>query len=377
MAGIYIHIPFCKQACHYCDFHFSTNLAFRHEMVSAIITELSLRRAYVEGEPVETIYFGGGTPSLLTDNEVGSIISTIAAMYKVSADAEVTLEANPDDLSHDKLAALKKAGINRLSIGIQSFNDHILQFLNRSHDANAARRSVEQSRAAGFKNISIDLIYAIPQQSNALWEQNLDEAISLNPDHISSYSLTIEPKTFFGNRLAHGKFTPYDDDASGTQLETLIDKLTNAGYEHYEISNFAKPGYYSKHNSSYWRQKNYLGVGPSAHSFNGVSRQANIRNNHQYLKSISEGVVPFEMEILSRKDQINDYLLTTLRTSWGCDLTYLRDHLSYDLLSENRNYIEKLLQNHYGEVADNILRLTQRGKFIADRICGDLFLVDE
>jgi len=301
MAGIYFHIPFCKQACHYCDFHFSTNLSIRSAMVESFRKELYLQRHYLGGEKIETIYFGGGTPSLLTAEELASLLDDVAANFNVTSGAEITLEANPDDLSLSQVEELFRLGINRLSIGIQSFHDDVLTFLNRVHSSGHAVQCVADSRKAGFKNISIDLIYAIPGQSEDAWIENITTAIKLDPDHISAYNLTIEPQTVFGNWTAKGKLFPVIDDLAAKQLEILIRLLADAGYQQYEVSNFSKPGFESRHNSSYWQRKNYLGIGPSAHSYNKESRQYNVRNNHTYVKSLSEGEIPFEKETTKQK----------------------------------------------------------------------------
>jgi oxygen-independent coproporphyrinogen III oxidase len=374
MAGIYLHIPFCKQACYYCDFHFSTNLSAKNELIAAMRREITLQASYLN-EPVRTIYFGGGTPSLASDEELASLLNEIYSSFQVTGDAEITLEANPDDLTPEKLQHLKQIGINRLSVGIQSFDDPVLKFLNRAHDGPSGSRCIHDARAAGFDNISIDLIYAIPSQPLKQWVENVRTAINLRPEHISAYSLTIEEKTVFGRWAQKGKMQSPDEIESAEQLEMLIDLLESAGYEHYEISNFALPGYYSRHNSSYWRQQKYVGIGPSAHSFNGLTRQYNVANNYQYIKSIREGEVPSSIEILTRLDHINDYLLTTLRTSWGSDLNTLQVQFNYDLLNERKAYIQQLINGKLAVIEDGALKLTKQGRFVADKIASDLFVV--
>ncbi len=374
MAGIYIHIPFCRQACHYCDFHFSVNQHTKGEMLAAISKELILQKDYLQQEIIETIYFGGGTPSLLTGDEINSILNTIRSIHNISSTAEITLEANPDDLSTLKLKDLKEAGINRLSIGIQTFNTARLKFLNRIHDEEFAVKSFYDARVAGFNNISIDLMYALPSETDDDWKRDIDQAIKLNPEHLSCYSLTIEEKTAFGKWAITGKLKPEPDEVSARHLEILMDKLTQVGYEHYEISNFAKPGLYSNHNSNYWRGVKYLGVGPSAHSFNGESRQYSISNNQAYLKGLQAGIIPFEKEILSRENKINEYILTSLRTSWGTDLDALKRLHEYDLISENQNYISQLFSKQLITLENNILKLTNTGKLLADKISSDLFI---
>lgn len=373
MAGIYIHIPFCKQACYYCDFHFSTNVDKQHELIDAIRHEAALQHDYLAGETVDTIYFGGGTPSLLTQQQLASILDTLREQFKLSP-VEVTLEANPDDLSPQKLQDVRKLGINRLSIGIQSFDDQVLKFLNRAHDAKLAAQCVHDAHDAGFNNISIDLIYAIPGQSHEQWRSNIAKAIDLHPQHISSYSLTIEEKTVFGNWAAKGKLIPVEDDDTARQMDLLSGILENAGYLHYEVSNFARPGFESRHNSSYWKDSKYLGLGPSAHSYNGPSRQFNISNNHQYLKSIEAGTLPATVEVLSNKDKANEYLLTSLRTSWGTDLTRLQTEYDYDIARIHEKYLTLLLHNELATLSNDVLYLTRKGRLLADKIAAELFL---
>jgi oxygen-independent coproporphyrinogen-3 oxidase len=375
MAGIYVHIPFCKQACHYCDFHFSTNVKFQAEIVGALRSELDLQKRYLDNAKIETIYFGGGTPSLLSNGEISNILETIDEHFNIDSAAEITLEANPDDLTKEKSRALMALGINRLSIGIQSFDDFILKFLNRAHDASMAQNSVEYARAVGFENISMDLMYAIPGQDLTAWEKNIAKAIELHPEHISSYSLTIEEKTAFGKWASQKKMPVPDDDISAAEMIALINALDAAGYQHYEISNFAKPGYISRHNSSYWSGEKYLGIGPSAHSYDGTGRQFNISNNHLYLQSIESGRVPATREVLSREDKINDCILTTLRTSWGTDLQKLRKEYQYDLLQVHRAYVNRLIDGNLAVVSNDTLILTRSGRLLADKIASDLFAV--
>ncbi|HEY0655942.1 MAG TPA: radical SAM family heme chaperone HemW [Chryseosolibacter sp.] len=375
MAGIYFHIPFCKQACHYCDFHFSTNLSIREDLVEAMVKELHLQQHYLTGEQIETIYFGGGTPSLIPVSNLRSLIATVKDQFNVKEDAEITLECNPDDLSTAHLDEFFRIGVNRLSIGIQTFDDEVLRFLNRAHTAIEATEAVIRSRQAGFTNISIDLIYAIPGQTQGDWLQNIKRAIDLNPEHISAYNLTIEPQTVFGNWSKRGKLQPVVDDAAAAQLEALVSILAEAGYQQYEVSNFCKPGFESRHNSSYWQRKAYLGIGPSAHSYNRATRQYNVRNNHAYVKALRSGTVPFEREELKRDDQVNEYLLTTLRTVWGANLQVMRDDYGYDLLNDQKTYIQYLLSNGLATLDEHVLKLTQKGKMMADKISSDLFLI--
>ncbi|MBI3219042.1 MAG: radical SAM family heme chaperone HemW [Bacteroidetes bacterium] len=374
MAGIYIHIPFCKQACHYCDFHFSTNQSHRKEMCMAIAKELALQADYLTSESISTLYWGGGTPSLLSESEFGIILESVHKHFSVEPNIEQTLEANPDDLTQKKLALIKSLGFNRLSIGIQSFDDEVLRFFNRAHSADEALKCMELSRGAGFANISIDLIYAVPSQSQDDWKKNIESALALRPEHISAYSLTIEEKTVFGNWNRKGKLQPADENEAALNFITLMDMLEMNGYEHYEISNFCKPGFYSRHNSSYWKQARYLGVGPSAHSYNGVSRQSNLSNNSLYQKSIESGTIPAEIEILTRENKINEYIFTTLRTIWGCDLSFLKENFAYDLAS--MGLLQKMKDQEWVIQEGNTLYLTRKGKLLADQIASDLFIYD-
>lgn len=373
MAGIYIHIPFCKQACHYCDFHFSTQQDYRDQMVESICKEIRLRADYLHPHTIGTIYLGGGTPSLLSDGNLHSLLENIRKTFSVEPDPEITLEANPDDLTKEKLHALKQAGINRLSIGIQSFDNSILSYLNRAHDGQMALRCVMDARESGFENISLDLIYAIPGLNDELWKATIDKTLELHPQHISSYAMTIEEKTVFGNRAKKGTLKVIEDDKAATQLQILVDLLEEKNYEQYEVSNFSLPHFRSKHNSSYWRDVPYVGFGPSAHSYDGRRRAFNIRNNQQYLKSISSGEVPMTQEILSREDKINEYLLTSLRTSWGLDLNRLKTDFAFDLFEKHAPYLRILLENNLGIISNDTLILTKAGKLLADKIASDLF----
>lgn len=375
MAGIYIHIPFCKQACYYCDFHFSTNQKNKTQLCGAIAKELELQQHYLGGEDLHTVYFGGGTPSLLNKEELSLIFESIKNNFPAHTIKECTLEANPDDLTIPVLQMLHAHGINRLSIGIQSFDDTILKSLNRAHTSAQAKTCVAHARAAGFDNISCDLIYAIPGLSDTEWKKSIQKMLELGPEHISAYSLTIEEKTVFGNWLKNGKLNPMEDDLAGQQLEILVDMLTDQGYEQYEVSNFAKPKYQAIHNTNYWKQEKYLGVGPSAHSFNTVSRQFNVSNNAKYLQAIESGVVPFTLEMLSKEDRINEYVLTTLRTKWGSNLKWIKEEFAYDLHERNSQYIEQLLESGLATLQDHFLILTKKGMMLGDKIASDLFLI--
>jgi oxygen-independent coproporphyrinogen-3 oxidase len=370
MAGIYLHIPFCRQACYYCDFHFSTNQASREKIIDALGHELVLQKDYLEGEEIETIYFGGGTPSILTESELQYIMRAIGSNFNICANPEVTLEANPDDLTKDKLKELKNAGVNRLSIGVQSFDDKILKSLNRVHDSKMAVRCVHHANDLGFGNI-----YAIPGLENTQWKEAIDEALLLGPQHISSYSLTVEEKTVFGRLAARGKFKTVDEDIAAQQLQILVETLEMQDYEQYEVSNFSKAGYHSKHNSNYWKNKNYLGVGPSAHSYNGTSRQYNISNNHLYAESLRNDQIPATLEILTREDKVNEYLLTSLRTAWGANLTLLRQEFGFDLVNIHQQYVQILKEKRLATITNDTLHLTKQGFLLADKIASDLFII--
>jgi oxygen-independent coproporphyrinogen-3 oxidase len=374
MSGLYIHIPFCKQACHYCDFHFSTKLDNRSALVSALVRELELQRDYLDGAMLQTIYFGGGTPSMLSAEELGSIFQTIRANYIVEPNAEITLEANPDDLSSEKLYQLRDLGVNRLSIGVQSFDDEILTYFNRAHSAQEAVDCVSLARAAGFNNISIDLIYGTPGLDDSAWVRNIKSALALSPEHVSAYSLTIEEKTVFGRRASKGLLTAATEEIVAAQFEILMSEMFASGYEHYEISNFSRKGMHSRHNTSYWEQKPYLGIGPSAHSYNGSTRQSNVTNNPQYIRSLASDKVPYQLEILSQSNIINEFIMTRLRTHDGLDLEFLREAYGYDLAGEHAGYLRRLVDMgkvyHHGPM----LVLTNKGKLLADKISSDLFV---
>ncbi|WP_436485976.1 radical SAM family heme chaperone HemW [Chitinophaga sp. ARDCPP14] len=375
MAGIYLHIPFCKQACYYCNFHFSTSLSQQEAMVNSILQEITLQKDYLAQHPVHTIYFGGGTPSLLKEEELAALLSHLRATFAVAEDAEITLEANPDDLTAEKLAQLQAAGINRLSIGVQSFHEEDLTWMNRAHNSRQALDCIKQAQDLGFQNITIDLIYGGPTLTNEGWEQNVKQAIALGVPHLSCYALTVEPGTALDQFIKKKQMAATDPDKAAQHFEMLMEWLGAAGYEHYEISNFALPGWHSRHNSSYWQGKPYLGLGPSAHSFNGASRQWNIANNAQYIKSITAGTVPFEIESLTTAMQFNEYIMTSLRTSAGCNLEWVAEKFGADhtihLLAHSEPYIKMGRIERVGET----LRLTKAGRLFADGIAGELFIL--
>lgn len=371
---LYIHIPFCKQACHYCDFHFSTNLSRKAELVDAICAEIKLQQTYLPSQPLETIYFGGGTPSLLTETELDRLLTTIHNQYTVAPDAEITLEANPDDLADAAQLTMLRRYVNRLSIGIQTFDEASLRWMNRAHNAQEALASVDRARQAGFSNLSVDLIYGIPNRTDASWETDLTTMLALDVPHLSAYALTIEPDTAFGRWERSGKLTPADEQLAATQFEQLTAALIDAGYEHYEISNFAKPGQYARHNTAYWQRRPYLGVGPSAHSYNGVSRQYNIANNARYIADIRQGVLPATVEELTVADQVNEYLLTGLRTQWGCSVAELDTLLGNDFSGQLQRELTELYQTGWLLRDGDRLRLTTAGKLFADRVAATLFV---
>lgn len=373
--AIYIHIPFCKQACHYCDFHFSTSMKRKEEIVLALIREIQLRKNEFHGEIIETIYFGGGTPSVLTNAEILSLIEAVYQNFKVTENPEITLEANPDDLSEERIIALSKTPINRLSIGIQSFFESDLKLMNRAHNSDEAQKSLAIATKY-FDNISVDLIYGIPGLTNEMWLENIETALRFGIPHISSYALTVEPKTALHKLIQTGKIAEPKDDVAQDHFEILVRTLTEKGFIHYELSNFGKPDYFSQNNSSYWLGKKYLGIGPSAHSFDGKSRSWNIANNMLYLKSISADKLPHEIEILTQQDRYNEYVMTGLRTIWGVSLERIEKEFGKDYLNYLLNQADKFLIDGLLSIAENVMTTTAKGKFLADGIASDLFLVN-
>jgi oxygen-independent coproporphyrinogen-3 oxidase len=372
MAGIYIHIPFCKKACNYCNFHFSVNQQALPLMVEAIIREAHLQQHYIT-EPIETIYFGGGTPSLLTNDQLTSIMSTLRDKFVISSNPEVTLEANPDDITAIKLQGWKEAGINRLSIGIQSFFAEDLIWMGRAHSADQALNCIQLAQHAGFTNLSIDLIYGGPTLTDEHWSQNLAKAIELNIPHLSCYALTVEPKTVLAKKINDHILDDVDVEKQSTHFNMLLTKTTEANYEHYEISNFALTGNRSKHNASYWSGKHYLGLGPAAHSFNSVSRQWNIANNNLYIQAIQQGTVPFEIEELTRNQQINEYIMTALRTMEGIDLARLTEIGNEEVVGRLKEEAAPFVKDEKLQHTGNYIRITNKGKFFADGIAAALF----
>jgi oxygen-independent coproporphyrinogen-3 oxidase len=374
MSGIYIHIPFCKQACHYCDFHFSTVMGKKEAMVLALCKELELRKDEFENILVETIYFGGGTPSVLNTTELEQLIAVVYENYQVTEQPEITLEANPDDLTSEKILELSESPVNRLSIGIQSFFDEDLKLMNRAHSSEQAMESLSLA-TRHFDNISIDLIYGMPNMSEERWSANIEKALSFNIPHISSYVLTVEPKTALFDFVKKGLVKPAEDEVAQAHFDILNETLTTAGYSCYEISSFGKPGYFSKNNSAYWQQKNYIGIGPSAHSFDGHRRGWNINNNPKYIKSINMGILPMEIEVLSTTDKYNEYVMTGLRTVWGISIQRVQS----DFGEKYKEYLMlqagKFIGEHLLYLDGDVLLATNQGKFLVDGIAADLFMI--
>jgi oxygen-independent coproporphyrinogen-3 oxidase len=371
MAGIYLHIPFCRQACHYCNFHFSTSLNRKNDFIPALLKEMELRKDYTGGEPIGTIYFGGGTPSLLEVAELETIIQRVRAHFPVEAGAEITLEANPDDIDPERLKGWRKAGINRLSIGIQSFFEEDLRWMNRAHDAVQAMDCIRMAQDEGFDNISIDLIYGGPTLPDQRWQENVERAVGLQVPHLSCYALTVEPRTALDKMIHQDKKQGVNPDDQARQFLLLMDWTARAGYEHYEISNFARPGRRSRHNSSYWQGKTYLGLGPSAHSFNGVSREWNVANNAKYI--VAEGSAVAELEVLTPVQQLNEYIMIALRTMEGIDLQEMGRRFGTEAVPRLEQAAEDYIRQGRIRVADGRLVLTREGKLLADGITADLF----
>ena len=374
MSGIYIHVPYCKQACHYCNFHFSTSLKNKNEVINAMLKEIKIKSKTLN-EIVETIYFGGGTPSLLEIDEINCLIDIVCENFKISSDLEITLEANPDDLTIDKLKKLSRSKINRLSIGVQSFLDHDLKIMNRAHNSKVSKKCIKNAKKY-FNNISIDLIYGMPESNLESWEYNLDLAISFSISHISAYALTIEPKTALERYVRKGSIKLLDEEIIFKQYELMFNKLTSKKYINYEFCSFGKEGYFSKNNTAYWLRKKYLGIGPSAHSYNGVSRSWNISNNNLYVKAVMNDEMYYETEKLSVADQYNEYIMTGLRTMWGVSTDYLNDNFGLNFKNHFIEKSEKFIDSKHLKMENNIIKTTNEGKFLSDGIASDLFIVN-
>ncbi|RUA15409.1 MAG: coproporphyrinogen III oxidase [Flavobacteriia bacterium] len=381
MAGVYIHVPFCKQACHYCDFHFSTQMKKKGAMVDALVREMELRKNELGDEVVETIYFGGGTPSVLELHELERLIQAVYDHYKVMDNPEITLEANPDDLVSSRAQArdifkdFRKIGVNRLSIGIQSFFEEDLKLINRAHNAQESEHCIEEA-VKHFDNITIDLIYGIPGMDHDRWKANIQKALDFGLPHISSYALTVEPKTALEKLIQKGTVPQVDDGQAQEQFHILVDALESEGFVNYEVSNFGKSGYFSQNNTAYWQGKTYLGIGPSAHSYDGLSRAWNIRNNSIYIKQIEQGILPSEKETLTVTDRYNEYVMTGLRTIWGVSKEKIAVEFGTSYVNHLEQQSEKFIEQQLLYWEDAILRTTQQGKFLADGIAADLFFLE-
>lgn len=367
MAGIYIHIPFCKKACHYCNFHFSTNLSLKNGFLKALLNEIRLQSAYLQGQTVSSIYLGGGTPSLLLLDDCREIFAALAHHFRIDPSAEITLEANPDDIEISKLIGWKEIGINRLSIGVQSFHEKELSWMNRAHNAMQAIESIKLARSF-FSNLTVDLIYGVPGLLDEEWKENVDKLIELNIPHLSCYALTVEPKT-----ALHKMIKEVNAEDQARQFLLLVDWMEQAGYEHYEISNFALPGMRSKHNSSYWRGEHYLGLGPSAHSFDGISRQWNISNNALYIQSLEKDLLPFEKELLNLSQQHNEYVMTALRTIEGIDLNWVTRQYGQQATDQLLKKASPAEQKGLLQFEEQKIRLTKEGRLFADGLAAEFF----
>ncbi|WET48738.1 radical SAM family heme chaperone HemW [Chryseobacterium indologenes] len=373
---IYIHIPFCKQKCSYCNFHFSTSLNFKDEMLRAMKTEIQLRKGELENRSLKSLYFGGGTPSILSVDEINSLIDEVLHSFSFEKDIEITLEANPDDLDKNFLKQLAGTPVNRLSIGTQSFFEEDLKLMNRAHTASEAEGSIKRAQDFGFENLSIDLIYGSPTSNLEIWKENLHKTIALEVPHISSYALTVEPKTALDNWISKGKVKSPKEEEQNREFYYLSDFLKDHGFEHYEVSNFAKPGFYSRHNSSYWKYQEYLGIGPSAHSYNGADiRSWNIANNQQYIKKLSTKLLAKEEEILSKEDQFNEMIMIGLRTIWGVDLKRLKEKFDDRFMEYFQNEIRHKINEGILIIDNDHLKIPEKHWFMADGIASDLFMV--
>lgn len=374
MPGLYIHIPFCRQACIYCDFHFSVNLEEKTRLVDAICSEIAVHAAYLEEKQLQSVYFGGGTPSVLSAGEIERILAAANKAFSIDEQAEITFELNPEDASFAYLSDLKKAGINRLSVGLQSFNDAELKWMNRMHSAVQSKKCIADAQHAGFENISIDLIYGSHHQSRESWRDTLHEAFSLDVQHISSYNLTVEAKTPLDHFIRKKAEQAPDHDLGSALFDILMEETSLHGYDQYEISNFSRPGFRAVHNSNYWKGEFYLGIGPSAHSYNGASRRYNVKSNAQYIKGIQSGHPIFEEEILSANDKYNEFVMTRLRTSWGCNTEEIRLLFGEEFLS---HFLQQAARHkHLLQIHENNVTLTQQGRHFADGIASDLFRIN-
>ncbi|NDG51910.1 MAG: radical SAM family heme chaperone HemW [Flavobacteriia bacterium] len=375
MSGIYIHIPFCKQQCHYCDFHFSTSLKTKEDLLNALVHEMKIQSSFLAGTKIRTIYFGGGTPSILSQDEITALFEALNQTFELDNVEEITIEANPDDLTEQKVKELKDTPINRFSIGVQSFQAKDLEYMNRAHDVHQAHDSIKRVQDAGWENITVDLIYGTPTLSHEQWQENMQTVIDINVPHLSAYGLTVEEKTPLHHAIKKGKKLPLDEEKYKVQFEMLMDFIPKNGLEQYEISNFAKKEYEAKHNGSYWTDEKYLGLGPSAHSFDGERRSWNISNNIRYINSIKKGQLNNDFEVLSQEQRFNEYILTSLRTKEGCDLDYVKSRFSPFLVDFLTFSIKKWLKNGEIEQKGRFLVLTKKGKLVADWVASELFYI--
>lgn len=375
MAGIYIHVPFCKQKCNYCNFHFSTKQDNVEELVSGMIIELDQRKSYLKTKKIDSIYFGGGTPSIIDVKHIINIIEKIYSLFDVKKTAEITMEFNPDDIKKEKLNKLRQAGINRLSIGIQSFNNEDLIFMNRSHNAKEAISSIKLAKECGFNNMSIDLIYGVQNQTDKTWKKNLNQMFELEIDHFSAYALTVEPDTKLNYLIKKKRVQPTSELKAENHFKILQEESLKMGYEQYEISNFCRKNKFAQHNTSYWKDKAYLGIGPSAHSYNGKSRRWNISNNLKYITLINNSEKYFDEEKLSPTQKYNEYTLTSLRTIWGVSLDYLENNFDQHIVSHFKKNARKWIDNKNIILEKNNVRLTNKGMLFADTISSDLFII--
>lgn len=373
MAGIYLHIPFCKQACTYCNFHFSTSLRYKDELVKALAKEAEAEKQYLQEEAINTIYFGGGTPSILEVSELEFLISNLREHYSIKSGCEITLETNPDNISEKKLRAWAQLGINRLSIGVQSFFEEELQWMNRAHNASQAINSLQLAKKY-FENITVDLIYGSPLLTDDMWKQNVDRVIELNIPHLSCYALTVEEKTPLHKLVNTNKTASVDDEKQARQFLLLMQWLKENRYEHYEVSNFAKPGFRSRHNSSYWKGEKYLGIGPSAHSYNGVERRWNVANNNIYIKDIKEHLSHREVEILTPAQRLNEFIMISLRTVEGIDLNRLQTQFGIEERKRVEMRLQKFVSTGLIKLNHTSAQLTDEGMLRADGIASELFV---
>lgn len=373
---IYLHIPFCKQKCSYCNFHFSTSFSLKDEMLSAIKKEIQLRHKELENKTLKSLYFGGGTPSVLSVDEIKSLIDEIQKYFSFDNNIEITLESNPDDLNKNFLEELSQTEINRLSIGTQSFFDEDLKLMNRAHNASEAESSIKRAQDFGLENISIDLIYGSPTSNFEIWKDNLSKTIELQVPHVSSYALTVEPKTALEKWIENGKIRSPEETEQNQEFYYMKDFLKDNGFDHYEISNFGKPGFHSKHNSAYWKSEPYLGIGPSAHSYNGhLERSWNIANNPIYIKNLNQNILPKEKEILTEKDRFNEMIMIGLRTIWGVDLNRINQNFSSEVIDYLNQEIKSKIESGILEIENNYLKIPEKHWFLADGIASDLFIV--